>query len=138
MENFQVIERIPDVEEYNTLKKMVGWDILDDDSITARGLNNSLYTVCVEHKGLLIAMGRVIGDNGIYFHIQDVIVDPLHQGKGLGKAIMKKLMDYVNDKAAKYSMVGLMCAKDKEPFYHNLGFVSRPSNIYGAGMMMVL
>jgi hypothetical protein len=31
--------------------------------------------------------------------------------------------------------VGLMAAKGKDAFYEKLGFVARPSEIYGAGMI---
>jgi len=138
MEPFKVLEQIPSVEEYNRLKLLVGWDILGDDNVTARGLSNSLYAVCVLRHGQLVGIGRVVGDDGIYFHIQDVIVHPDYQRQGLGKQIMHKLMDYVRSRASKHSMTGLMCATGKEAFYHDFGFVSRPSEHYGAGMMLVI
>jgi len=138
MESFKVLEQIPSVEEYNKLKLLVGWDTLSDDNITARGLNNSLYAVCILQKGQLIGTGRVVGDDGIYFHIQDVIVHPDHQRHGLGKQIMHKLMAYVRARASKHSMIGLMCATGKEGFYHDFGFVSRPGENTGAGMMLVI
>ena len=33
-------------------------------------------------------MGRVIGDGGLFFQVVDIAVEPAHQGRGLGKAIV--------------------------------------------------
>ncbi|KAE8154329.1 hypothetical protein BDV25DRAFT_147959 [Aspergillus avenaceus] len=40
----------------------------------------------------VVAMGRIIGDGGWYFHIADMAVLPDHQRKGLGDAILKDLL----------------------------------------------
>lgn len=37
-------------------------------------------------------MGRAVGD-GLFYQIVDIAVDPAHQRRGLGKAIMAGLMD---------------------------------------------
>ncbi len=37
-------------------------------------------------------MGRIVGDGAINFDIVDVAVDPAHQGKGLGRLVMEKLV----------------------------------------------
>jgi ribosomal protein S18 acetylase RimI-like enzyme len=68
------------------------------------------------------------------FYIQDVIVHPHFQGKGIGKAMMKDLMNYLDRYASKGSFIGLMAAKGKERFYKSFGFAERPNDIYGAGM----
>ena len=39
--------------------------------------------VVVTMAGQLIAAGRVIGDGGVYFYVQDVIVVPEHQRRSL-------------------------------------------------------
>ncbi|KAJ9305008.1 hypothetical protein DTO217A2_5500 [Paecilomyces variotii] len=39
-----------------------------------------------------VAMGRIIGDGGWYFHIADMAVLPEHQRRGLGDAVLKRLL----------------------------------------------
>ncbi|KAL5360849.1 hypothetical protein BJX96DRAFT_175680 [Aspergillus floccosus] len=46
-----------------------------------------------------IAMGRIIGDGGWYFHIADMAVLPDHQRKGLGDAVLKHLIEKVRSVA---------------------------------------
>lgn len=47
----------------------------------------------------IVAMGRIIGDGGWYFHIADMAVLPEHQHKGLGGAVLKHLMDHIKTHA---------------------------------------
>ena len=57
----------------------------------ARGL------VSVVFDGDTIGMGRIIGDGGCFFRVVDIAVLPEHQGKGLGKRIMKALTDHLSE-----------------------------------------
>lgn len=137
MQHLLFEDRIPGIAEYNALKVSVGWPVLEDKP-TIEGLNNSLYAVCVIQNESVIGTGRIVGDGGIYFHLQDVIVHPDEQGKGIGTKIIEKLMNYIVVHAAPNAMVGLMCAKGVDPLYKKFGFVSRPNEIYGPGMMQLV
>lgn len=124
-DEYQVVEQIPTLEEYLSLREAVGWGRLDEQ-MTARGLAHALFTVCLAHEGTVIGCGRVIGDGGLYFYLQDIIVLPAFQGKGLGKRLMKAIMSYVEEHALPGSFVGLMAAKDVSNFYTQFGFTVRP------------
>jgi GNAT superfamily N-acetyltransferase len=124
-EEYEVIERIPSVEEYLVLREAVGWGRLDEQ-MTARGLANALFTVCLLHQDQVIGCGRVIGDGGLYFYLQDIIVLPAFQGKGLGKRLMQAILAYLEKQALVGAFVGLMAAKDVSPFYTQFGFALRP------------
>lgn len=137
MQETVFVERLPTTAEYNALKETAGWPVLDDEPTTT-GLNNSLYAVCAMYKGEVVGTGRIIGDGGIYFHLQDVIVDPRFQGRGIGTGIVQRLMTYIADKACSNAMVGLMCAKGVDPLYQKFGFITRPNEKYGPGMCLVL
>src|SRR5687768_17367808 len=97
---FNVEQRLPTAEEYNNLKQLVGWPVLEI-SLTRKGIASSLFAVCVLHENTIIGMGRVIGDGAIYFHVQDVVVHPDFQRKGIGKIIMNELMKYLDQAAGK-------------------------------------
>lgn len=70
------------------------------------------------------------------FYIQDVIVVPVWQRRGIGTLLMDRVMEYIKRNAFEQSYVGLMSAKGKEPFYEKYGFTARPTEILGAGMTM--
>jgi predicted N-acetyltransferase YhbS len=82
-------------------------------------------------------MARVIGDSGLYFYIQDVIVLPKYQKMGIGIMLMKKVMNYLETNIIPHTVVGLMASKGKEPFYEKFGFAKRPSERRGHGMFRI-
>ncbi|MFZ4855613.1 MAG: GNAT family N-acetyltransferase [Desulfuromonadaceae bacterium] len=128
-----IVERIPAGGEYNHLRKAVGWKSYAEED-AARFLPNSLFGVCALTRDELVGMARVIGDGGLVFYIQDVIVVPEWQRRGVGTLLMDRVMAYIRQHAFEQSNVGLMSAKGKEPFYEKYGFVTRPTEALGAGM----
>lgn len=133
MKEIALIERMPTAGEYNRLRKAVGWSTYADED-AARFLPNSLFAVCAHLQDELIGMARVIGDGGLAFYIQDVIVLPGYQRQGVGSKLMDRTMAYIRRNAFANSYVGLMSARGKEPFYEKYGFTIRPTEMLGAGM----
>lgn len=122
----ELVDRIPTVHEYLSLREAVGWHSLPVPSVE-RGLVHSLYAVCAIQAGHVLGCGRVTGDGGIYFYIQDLLITPQFQGQGLATRIMERLMNYVECKAQKGAFVGLMSAPGLEKFYGRYGFKLFPS-----------
>lgn len=58
----------------------------------------------------------------------------LFQRQGIGSAIVKMLMDYLEEHAPYNSYVGLMASKGLEDFYSRYGFISKPNEFFGPGM----
>jgi ribosomal protein S18 acetylase RimI-like enzyme len=81
-------------------------------------------------------MARVIGDGGLAFYIQDVVVLPEYQQQGIGTLLMDKVMEYIRAHAQHNSVIGLMAAVGKEAFYEKYGFTIRPNTKLGAGMTL--
>lgn len=125
MDDYIFIERSPTFEEYKRLREAVGWDNVGIEAMEI-GLRNSLFSVCVIHQGEIIACGRVVGDGGIYFYIQDIIVLPEFQRKGIGKRVMDILMRFLASHANSNAFIGLMAAKGVSKFYQKYGFKERP------------
>jgi GNAT superfamily N-acetyltransferase len=121
---YVLVERFPTASEYHKLRIAVGWECMDLES-TEKGLRNSLFSVCVFHKREVIGYGRVIGDGAIFFYIQDIMVLPEHQRKGVGRMIMRVIMDFLNAHARQYTFVGLMAAKGASRFHEKFGFAAR-------------
>jgi ribosomal protein S18 acetylase RimI-like enzyme len=125
MEHYRLEERPPPLEDYQRLRQAVGWEEVDRKVVRA-GLESALYSVTLFYKDEVIGCGRVVGDGGIYFYIQDIIVMPEHQMMGLGKGIMERVMGYIRSKAGRHSFVGLMAAEGVAAFYERYGFAERP------------
>ena len=101
-----------------------------------RGLDSALYSVCAVQDEEVIGCGRVVGDGGMYFYLQDVIVLPAHQGEGIGRAITARLMAFVESRATPGSFVGLMAAKGVSGFYERFGFAARATDAPGMFRVM--
>lgn len=79
---------------------------------------NSMFKCFVYDSGRLVAVGRALADGRDCSYICDVAVLPSHQGLGLGKAVVSKLVDFSKD----HKKIILYAARGKEPFYQKLGF----------------
>ena len=132
-EKYILVERSPTIKEYQKLREAVGWGNVDFEA-TEVGLHNSLFSVCVIYKNNVIGCGRLVGDGGIYFYIQDVIVLPEFQGNGIGKRIMDAIMDYLKAHVHPNAFVGLMAAKGVSKFYERYNFTERPADAPGMFM----
>jgi GNAT superfamily N-acetyltransferase len=124
VEGYELVERDPTVQEYQRLRRAVGWSEMTDEGVAA-GLPNALYSVVLEREGMAVGLGRIVGDGGLYFYLQDVIVLAEHRGLGLGAEIMDAMMAYLERAARPGAFVGLMAAVGAEPFYERYGFRRR-------------
>ena len=79
---------------------------------------NSMFVCLVREDGNLVGAGRAVADGIDVSYIADVALLPSHQGQGLGKAIVAKLMDM----SAGHKKIILYAVPGKEPFYQKLGF----------------
>ncbi len=130
------IDETPTVDEFNKLTEAVGWG-RRENAVVEEALRYTVYSVCAYDEDKLIGYGRIIGDKTIFLHIHDVMVRPEYQSMGIGTGIMNKILDKVNEyRRVNLSIrVYLGASKGKEGFYEKFGFVSRPNEILGAGMV---
>jgi GNAT superfamily N-acetyltransferase len=121
------------------LRESAGWGGAGEEQ-TEKGLENSILTVAAMDGDRIIGMGRLVGDRYSIFYVQDLIVYPEYKGRGIGKAIMKRLIAYVDESRlpGTFVTIGLMAAKGKEEFYRKLGFRTRPNDKEDSGMVMNL
>ena len=80
---------------------------------------NSRYRCFVFDGGVLIGAGRALADGLDCSYICDVAVLPSHQGTGLGKAIVARLVELSRG----HRKIILYAVPGKEPFYRKLGFL---------------
>jgi GNAT superfamily N-acetyltransferase len=126
-------------EEYCELRTSAGWKIPSSRQIEISRSNN-VFAVAARCGGKYIGMTRLVSDGAYFYLLVDVIVHPEYQGKGIGKTMVSMALDYIrsNLREGEIANVNMMAAKRKEPFYRKLGFIERPNEEFGAGMMMYL
>ena len=125
-------------EEYNELRKLVGWGTISERQFNT-SIPNSRFITVGKCDGKTISMARAVGDGGYHLLIVDVIVHPDFQGQGIGKEMLSQLINFVKNgyvEKGETTMVSLLSAKGKEPFYEKLGFMKRPNDERGAGMSL--
>ncbi len=131
----KIVENSPKAEDYLHLRESLSWNTysLSDTKIA---LSNNLYSVSIYYEYEIIGMGRVVGDGRLCFYIQDIMVKPDYQHKGIGTLILNNIIEYLKNTATKEAYIGLMSKKGKEEFYENFGFIKRPNDIMGNGMVI--
>ena len=135
----EIVENKLDVETYLDIRASVHWKVLRKEQ-AEKALNNSLYTVMAVENGKTIGMGRIVGDGAVICYIQDFVVRPEYQGTSIGRKMMERLIAHVEELRMDQSemMLCLMCAKGRERFYEKFGFIGKPTENLGPGMIQYL
>ena len=108
-------------DEIQTLYAAVGWTAYTEDlPALERGFQNSLLVLAAYEDGELIGLIRAVGDGATVVFVQDLLVAPQKQRRGVGTALLKAVLD-------RYSNVRqLLLTTDNTPktiaFYKSLGF----------------
>ena len=106
----------------------VGWTAYTDDmDALRRGFEQSLLVLGAYEEGRLLGLIRAVGDGHTVVFIQDLLVAPDQQRRGIGTALVRELLD-------RYPRVRqIELAADRTPettaFYRSLGF--RDLNEFG-------
>jgi ribosomal protein S18 acetylase RimI-like enzyme len=80
---------------------------------------NSLFKCFVrDDDGKLVGVGRALADGVDCSYLCDIAILPSHQGIGLGKQIVSKLVDLSRG----HKKIILYAVPGKEPFYKRFGF----------------
>ena len=118
---YTLTHTVPSSDDYRRLRVLAGLSPKSAEA-AARGLPNTLFAASIFHQGTLVGMGRVIGDGGLFFEIVDIAVDPAHQKRGLGKAVVGALMDFVRRTALATAHITLIADGEAHRLYAQFGF----------------
>ena len=80
--------------------------------------SNSMFKCFVYSDKTLIGVGRALADGVDCSYICDISIHPNYQGKGIGKAIVNKLIELSKG----HNKIILYANPGKEQFYSKLGF----------------
>ena len=108
-------------EEILRLYSAVGWSAYTSDpAALQKGIKQSLLVLAAYENDKLAGIIRVVGDGATIVFVQDILVFPEYQRKGIGTALLKEIL-------ARYSHVRqIELATDATPktiaFYESVGF----------------
>lgn len=131
---FEVVENGLDATIYQMLREKVGFKEYAQEDVCV-ALAHSLYSVVIYDQQRPIGIARIVGDGRICFFLKDVVVDPVYQKLKIGKLIMQYLFKYFHENACEGAYIGLMSTPQCIPFYEKYGFVQRPCEGMGPGMI---
>jgi predicted N-acetyltransferase YhbS len=80
---------------------------------------NSMFCCFARENGRLVGAGRALADGRDCAYLCDVAVLPSHQGTGLGKQIVERLLA----KSQGHAKIILYAVAGREPFYAKFGFL---------------
>ena len=115
---YELKENILTAKDYLQLRVAAGWGGSPTEQQIESGLKNSLVTISAVYENRIIGMGRLIGDGFITCYIQDLIVCPEYQGKGIGKELVRLITENYKD----YLRIVLVAYDEEIGFYQNCGF----------------
>ena len=127
-----IIENQLSAEDFIRLKVATGFRNRPIEMVE-KSLENDLMDVTAVVNDTVIGMGRLVGDGVMYWYLQEIIVLPEFQGKGIGTRIVEYLLDYISNHTNEgtFTSVGLTAAEGKSSFYEKFGFkTSNGMNLY--------
>ncbi len=110
-----------DKNEIMQLYGSVGWTAYTDAPLLLeQGFANSLLVLAAYENDALLGLIRAVGDGATIVYVQDILVYPEFQRKGVGSALMKAMLE-------RFGQVRqiVLCTDDTEKtiaFYESLGF----------------
>lgn len=118
-----------DIAQLLELYRSADWARNRTAEEAAAVLSNSSLVFTLWEGDRLAAFARVLTDFIFRAAIYDVIVHPDVQRKGVGKALLEKVLTYPSLKKVQ---VFHLLTRDKRAFYEKLGFVTAEEREYSA------
>ncbi|MBD5474883.1 MAG: GNAT family N-acetyltransferase [Lachnospiraceae bacterium] len=122
-EEIRLVDNILQAEDFIRLRIDTGFAEIPVEH-ARKALRNGLINVSAIYNDELVGIGRLVGDGAMYWYLQEIIVLPKYQRKGIGTMIVNHLVDCAkaNSITGKFTTIGGVSAKGKEPFYEKMGF----------------
>lgn len=120
--DIKLVDKWPEEEIVNLYKSAGWWKNYYVPSKIKNMIKGSFaFAVAVDrNSNKAIGMGRVISDGISDAYIQDLVVLPKYRDSGIGKKLLKTLLNYCLSK--KIVWIGLIAEPSQNGFYSNIGF----------------
>jgi len=131
LEKIEYSTELPSIDDYWNLFGTTGWngEYNFEKSDLEKAIKNSWYSVSAYQQNVLVGFGRVIADGVNHALIVDVIIHPVHQNRGIGRQILRRLVEKCEEHHIRD--IQLFAAKGKTGFYEKFGFEPRPADAPG-------
>lgn len=113
--NFQEIVR---------LYESVGWSVYTKNKISLKVAfeKSTLIILAVSEDGEVIGLTRSLSDEVSIHYLQDIIVHPDHQRKGIGRKLLNETLEFFKD--VRTHMILTDDEEKQLKFYSSLGFMN--------------
>ena len=102
------------------LRESVGWNRMEDEYNNP--LMTSYYHIAVYEDGKLVGYIDSVSNGVTDAYIQDLMVHPDYQGKGLGTELMNQMIAYLKEN--RIYIISVVFEESLKPFYDRFGFSS--------------
>lgn len=111
----------PAPEELVSLYNAVGWAAYTRDPVRlAAAVSASLAVVTARQDGELIGLARVVGDGQTIVYLQDILIRPTHQRRGIGRELFQRVFAPYSDVRQKVLITDDEASQ--HAFYESMGF----------------
>ena len=102
------------------LRESVGWNRMEDEYNNP--LMTSYYHIAVYEDDKMVGYIDSVSNGVTDAYIQDLMVHPDYQGKGLGTELMNQMITYLKEN--RIYIISVVFEESLKPFYDRFGFSS--------------
>ena len=106
------------VKELADLRESIGWNRMENEY--KNPLLTSYYHIAVYEKEVLIGYIDCVSNGVTDSYIQDLMVHPDYQRRGIGTELMTIMINYLKQKHI--YMISVVFEENLKPFYEKFGF----------------
>ena len=106
------------VKELADLRESIGWNRMENEY--KNPLLTSYYHIAVYEKEVLIGYIDCVSNGVTDAYIQDLMVHPDYQRRGIGTELMTIMINYLKQKHI--YMISVVFKENLKPFYEKFGF----------------
>ena len=107
-------------KDLSDLRESVGWNRMEDEY--SNPLMISFYHIAVYEDDKMVGYIDSVSNGVTDAYIQDLMVHPDYQGKGLGTELMNQMIAYLKEN--RIYIISVVFEESLKPFYDRFGFSS--------------
>lgn len=107
-------------KDLSDLRESVGWNRMEDEY--SNPLMISFYHIAVYEDDKMVGYIDSVSNGVTDAYIQDLMVHPDYQGKGLGTELMNQMITYLKEN--RIYIISVVFEESLKPFYDRFGFSS--------------
>ena len=108
------------VRDLADLRESVGWNRMENEY--GSPAMTSYFHIAVYENNKMVGYIDCVSNGVTDAYIQDLMVHPAYQGRGIGTELMNKMISHLKDK--RIYMISVVYEEDLKPFYERFGFSS--------------